>query len=214
LFFFLFFFIIYFLVRLSFLFSAMSYNFTTVPLMDQQSNGQLELTLSQLRKATKFLIVVRAFNRYGEGPLSSPASAVTFEDGLDLEIGHFDGEISIVFFPVFPNDLVPSAGPQSLRCSTSSSQSIEVTWQAPPASEQNGIIQNYRLHYEMMAPPPLTDEAGVNAPQVKTVDGIYATLTGLSAHTAYRIRIEAATRIGPGPFSASVTCLTDETGQL
>ncbi len=59
----------------------MSYNFTTVPLMDQQSNGQLELTLGQLRKATKFLIVVRAFNRYGEGPLSSPATAVTFEDG-------------------------------------------------------------------------------------------------------------------------------------
>jgi hypothetical protein len=49
--------------------------------MDQQSNGQLELTLGQLRKATKFLIVVRAFNRYGEGPLSSPATAVTFEDG-------------------------------------------------------------------------------------------------------------------------------------
>ncbi|KAI9558120.1 hypothetical protein GHT06_014873 [Daphnia sinensis] len=169
--------------------NAMSYNFTTVPLMDQQSNGQLELTLSQLRKATKFLIVVRAFNRYGEGPLSAPSSAVTFED-------------------------VPSAGPQSLRCSTSSWQSIDVTWQAPPLSEQNGIIQHYRLHYEIMAPPPLTDEAVVGAasgPQVKTVDGIYATLTGLSAHSAYRIRIEAVTRIGAGPFSASVTCLTDET---
>ena len=68
------------------LFSVMSYNFTTVPLMDQQSNGQLELTLSQLRKATKFLIVVRAFNRYGEGPLSSPTSAMTFEDGEDCYI--------------------------------------------------------------------------------------------------------------------------------
>ncbi|XP_059351866.1 cell adhesion molecule Dscam2-like isoform X2 [Daphnia carinata] len=169
--------------------NAMSYNFTTVPLMDQQSNGQLELTLSQLRKATKFLIVVRAFNRYGEGPLSAPSSAATFED-------------------------VPSAGPQSLRCSTSSWQSIEVTWQAPPASEHNGIIQHYRLHYEIMAPPPLTDEGAVvsaaSGPQVKTVDGIYATLTGLSAHSAYRIRIEAVTRIGAGPFSASVTCLTDE----
>ncbi|XP_046646636.1 Down syndrome cell adhesion molecule-like protein Dscam2 isoform X3 [Daphnia pulicaria] len=163
--------------------NAMSYNFTTVPLMDQQSNGQLELTLGQLRKATKFLIVVRAFNRYGEGPLSSPATAVTFED-------------------------VPSAGPQSLRCSTSSSQSIEVTWQAPPASEHNGIIQNYRLHYEMMG-PVVTDNESV-APLVKTVDGIYATLAGLSAHSAYRIRVEAVTRIGAGPFSASVTCLTDE----
>jgi hypothetical protein len=41
---------------------------------------------SQLRKATKFLIVVRAFNRYGEGPLSSPTSAITFEDGEDCYI--------------------------------------------------------------------------------------------------------------------------------
>lgn len=57
--------------------------------MDQQSNGQLELTLSQLRKATKFLIVVRAFNRYGEGPLSSPTSAITFEDGEDCYIDRY-----------------------------------------------------------------------------------------------------------------------------
>lgn len=106
---------------------------------------------------------------------------------------------------------VPSAGPQSLRCSTSSSQSIEVTWQAPPASEHNGIIHNYRLHYEMMA----ADEAVINnGHQIKTVDGLYATLTGLSAHSAYRMRIEAATRVGTGPFSASVTCLTDETGEF
>lgn len=69
-----------------------------------------------------------------------------------------------------------------------------------------------------MAPPPVTDENAVisaaSGPQMKTVDGIYATLTGLSAHSAYRIRIEAVTRIGAGPFSASVTCLTDETGIL
>jgi Fibronectin type III domain len=84
-----------------------------------------------------------------------------------------------------------------------------VTWQAPPAPERNGIIQNYRLHYEVMA-PATTDEAA--GPQIKTVDGVYATLAGLSAHAAYRIRVEAATRIGAGPFSASVTCLTDEAG--
>lgn len=196
----------------------MSYNFTTVPLMDQQSNGQLELTLSQLRKATKFLIVVRAFNRYGEGPLSAPSSAVTFEDGQSIFLLFFflfySFNVEFFFFQLI-NGSVPSAGPQSLRCSTSSWQSIEVTWQAPPASEQNGIIQHYRLHYEIMAPPPLTVEAVVSAasaPQMKTVDGIYATLTGLSAHSAYRIRIEAVTRIGAGPFSASVTCLTDEAG--
>lgn len=62
----------------------MSYNFTTVPLMDQQSSGQLDMTLIQLRKATKFLFVIRAFNRYGEGSLSPPTSAVTLEDGQSI----------------------------------------------------------------------------------------------------------------------------------
>lgn len=110
---------------------------------------------------------------------------------------------------------VPTASPQSLRCSTSSWQSIEVTWQAPPISEQNGAIQHYRVHYELMT--PLTEEMAETAEiaagsQLKTVDGIYVTLAGLMAHSAYRIRVEAATRIGTGPLSAPVTCLTDETG--
>lgn len=82
----------------------MSYNFTTVPLMDQQSNGQLELTLGQLRKATKFLIVVRAFNRYGEGPLSSPATAVTFEDGwlILILLGPFIVRPHLVYYNGLP----------------------------------------------------------------------------------------------------------------
>lgn len=57
----------------------MSYNFTTIPLTDHQS--QMELTLFDLRKFTKYAAVIRAFNRYGEGPLSPSTTAVTFEDG-------------------------------------------------------------------------------------------------------------------------------------
>ena len=112
-------------------------------------------------------------------------------------------------------DLVPTASPQSLRCSTSSWQSIEVTWQAPPVTEQNGHIQHYRLHYEWIAPMAEDAVGSVNpvaATQVKTIDGIYVTLTGLLPHSAYRIRVQAATRIGTGPLSAPVTCVTDETG--
>lgn len=222
--------------------SAVSYNFTTVPLVDQQSSGQLELTLIQLRKATKFLVVIRAFNRYGEGALSPPTSVVTLEDGqlyfyfwlilfLALIIGPklltcFDCYRDIIELFLFLCRFIefvaacgpaPSSSPQSLRCSTSSWQSIEVTWQAPPVSEQNGAIQHYRLHYELMA-PTVTDEtqelASLAGPQVKTVDGIYVTLTGLMAHSAYRIRVEAATRMGTGPLSGPVTCLTDETGDI
>ena len=50
------------------------------------------------------------------------------------------------------------------------------------------------------------------APQMKTVDGLYITLTDLLSHTAYRLRVEAATRMGSGPSSQPITCLTDESG--
>ena len=70
--------------------SAISYNFTTVPLTDQLTGaGQLELTLSQLHKAAKYLVVIRAFNRYGEGPLSSPITVTTLEDGTFCKQFHF-----------------------------------------------------------------------------------------------------------------------------
>ena len=163
--------------------ASSSYNFTTIPLMDHpaattagsSTPKPLELTLHHLRKSTTYLVVVRPFNRYGEGPLSPAASAATFED-------------------------VPSAGPASVACSASSSQSVDVTWTAPPAPEQNGKIQQYRVHYA---------EVSSAGPMSRTVDGLYVTLTGLSAHTTYRIRVEALTRKGAGPLSPPVSCLTE-----
>lgn len=55
-------------------------------------------------------------------------------------------------------------------------------------------------------------ELNLAGSQVKTVDGIYVTLAGLMAHSPYRIRVQAATRLGNGPLSTPITCLTDETG--
>ena len=60
--------------------SAASYNFTTVPLTDREQQP-FELILSDLRRAAKYAIVIRAFNRYGEGPLSPASSVSTLEDG-------------------------------------------------------------------------------------------------------------------------------------
>ena len=60
--------------------SAASYNFTTVPLTDREQQP-LELMLSELRRAAKYSIVVRAFNRYGDGPLSPAVFVSTLEEG-------------------------------------------------------------------------------------------------------------------------------------
>ena len=51
------------------------------------------------------------------------------------------------------------------------------------------------------------------SPQMKTIDGLYATLTGLQPYSSYRLRVEAATRMGNGPSSQPITCLTDEAGK-
>lgn len=50
------------------------------------------------------------------------------------------------------------------------------------------------------------------ASQVKSVDGVYVTLTGLQAYSSYRLRVQAVTRMGSGPYSQPITCTTDETG--
>lgn len=44
----------------------------------------MEFLLNGLNKFTKYTVAVRAFNRYGEGPLSEPVVAVTLEDGKPL----------------------------------------------------------------------------------------------------------------------------------
>lgn len=38
--------------------------------------------------------------------------------------------------------------PQDIRCTALSSQSLQVSWQAPPASHANGVIKGYKLQYE------------------------------------------------------------------
>ena len=48
--------------------------------------------------------------------------------------------------------------------------------------------------------------------QVKSVDGVHVSLTGLQAHSSYRLRVQAATRMGSGPYSQPITCTTDEAG--
>ena len=44
--------------------------------------------------------------------------------------------------------LVPSTPPEDVRCAALTSQSLQISWQPPPSSQSNGIIQGYKLHYE------------------------------------------------------------------
>ena len=64
--------------------SSMSYNFTTIPLTDHHTT--IEFGLFQLRKFAKYVVAVRAFNRYGDGDLTPAVTVATLQDGEPLII--------------------------------------------------------------------------------------------------------------------------------
>jgi hypothetical protein len=43
---------------------------------------------------------------------------------------------------------VPSVAPDDVRCAGLTSQSLQVSWQPPPTSQCNGVLQGYKLFYE------------------------------------------------------------------
>lgn len=81
--------------------------------------------ISGLRKFTKYSIRVRSFNSIAPGPWSTPIFATTLEG-------------------------IPEAPPQSVNCTSLSSQSIKISWHEPPAQFHGGIIQGYKVLYRPM----------------------------------------------------------------
>lgn len=78
--------------------------------------------ITGLRKFTKYIIRVKAFNAIAAGPFSSAFTATTLEG-------------------------VPEASPQHINCTSLSSQSIKVSWHEPPPQFHGGIIQGYKVLY-------------------------------------------------------------------
>ena len=109
------------------------------------------------------------------------------------------------FAVVFPLHTVPSATIQSLSGVNSSSTSLTISWQPPPADDQNGIIRAYNVSYGLPAQEPssYTTESTPNE---------MIELIGLEKFTEYLVIVNAFT-VGPGP-SASVTVRTDSDREL
>lgn len=47
--------------------------------------------------------------------------------------------------------VVPSSPPEDLRCAGLSSTSLQVSWQPPPLSQQNGLLQGYKVSFETIS---------------------------------------------------------------
>ena len=107
----------------------------------------------------------------------------------------------------------PSAPPQDIKCSSTSSTSLLVSWHPPPLKSQNGVLAGYRVRYEVVGP----SEGGSDddeAPEEPTVPATeeQVLLQRLDKWTQYHITVSALTAIGPGPESEPLLCRTDEDG--
>ncbi|XP_043941363.1 receptor-type tyrosine-protein phosphatase F isoform X4 [Protopterus annectens] len=100
----------------------------------------------------------------------------------------------------------PSAPPQDVQCTSTSSTSIRVSWVPPPAKNRNGVIVKYSIAYQAVD--------GEDSKKY-TVEDIGPELSswlleGLEKWTEYEVWVKAHTDVGPGPESPPVKIRTDE----
>ncbi|XP_059476003.1 cell adhesion molecule Dscam2 isoform X1 [Neocloeon triangulifer] len=156
------------------------FNFTSVPVDTEEGRGTL--LVSNLRKFSRYLVVVQAINQEGAGPLSEPVAATTLED-------------------------VPSKPPQDVRCVALSPQSIQVSWQPPPSANIHGLLQGYKLIYELAE---LASTHASSAPESRQTTALTIVLQGLARHSNYTVQVAAITGIGDGPLCRPIYCKTAE----
>lgn len=109
--------------------------------------------------------------------------------------------------PPLPACAEPSAPPQEVKCSSPSSTSLLVSWRPPHSESQNGPLVGYIVRYAVAGGGAETTEE-LQAPATATE----ITLQRLEKWMSYRVRVAAATAVGPGPESTTLTCRTDEDG--
>ena len=103
---------------------------------------------------------------------------------------------------------VPESGPRIRTISASTSTSINVSWDAIPAADANGIITHYFVCYKDQTSQDHI--CSVN----KTVNGVNnrnTVLYNLNKFTTYYVAIQAATSKGVGPHGGikNATTLQD-----
>ena len=100
--------------------------------------------------------------------------------------------------------------PEEIKCSSLSSQSIQISWQPPPTPQCNGLLQGYKLTYE----PVIEDNwRGKDSLETRKTSALSTVISGLRRFSNYTLRVLAYTKVGDGIFSSPVRCQTDEDGK-
>ncbi|XP_031573116.1 uncharacterized protein LOC116307107 isoform X2 [Actinia tenebrosa] len=99
------------------------------------------------------------------------------------------------------DEAVPTGPPQSVSAFAASTVSIEVRWQPVLDVQRRGVITHYIIEIKNSS-GSLVGEHTIPGDQYTTIIG------GLGKRSNYTVRINAYTRIGPGPFSEEVFATT------
>ncbi|XP_055516799.1 roundabout homolog 3 isoform X1 [Leucoraja erinacea] len=146
--------------------------------LDVKSPAERTTILVDLKKGTEYEIKIRPYFDEFQGMDSDPVTVRTPEEA-------------------------PAAPPQAVTVATiglSNSTSISVSWEPPPAEEQNGIIQEYRIWC-------LGNDTRFHVN--KSIDGtvLSTVVRGLIAGVLYHVEVAAATSAGVGVRSQPATVL-------
>ncbi|XP_069505437.1 receptor-type tyrosine-protein phosphatase S isoform X3 [Ambystoma mexicanum] len=100
----------------------------------------------------------------------------------------------------------PSAPPQDVKCVSTKSTAILVSWRPPPVPSQNGDLSGYSVHYRAL------DAEDTEPKEVTQIspDTHQVLLESLEKWTDYRITVAAHTEVGSGPESLPIIVRTDE----
>ncbi|KMQ94061.1 down syndrome cell adhesion molecule [Lasius niger] len=102
---------------------------------------------------------------------------------------------------------VPETPPTQVTCVPLSSQSVKVSWNAPPPHQHGGIIQGYKVYYR----PVPTDNMDISTVgEVKRTSSMETYLHTLYKYTNYSIKVLAYTGAGDGALSPPIFCMTEE----
>ena len=93
-----------------------------------------------------------------------------------------------------------------MKVSSSSSLSLDISWDAIPAEKQNGKLLGYYIYYKL-------DGSATENNKTVGPDKLSDQLTGLEFAT-YVIRMVGYTAVGVGPTTASVKKQPNEGGKL
>ncbi|XP_059050770.1 tyrosine-protein phosphatase Lar isoform X1 [Achroia grisella] len=143
-------------------------------------------SVTNLSPYTEYEMYVIAVNNIGRGPPSSSAVITTGETVDSLYGG-----------------TKPGSAPRNVLVRPLSSSTMVIQWDEPETP--NGQVTGYKIFYTTDPSQPLQSWHS------QMMDNSHlTTISELTPHTVYTIRVQAFTSVGPGPISAPVQVKTQQ----